>query len=68
MSLKEIILTAIGFVISFFLKGAFEQALCEQGTFGCFMAFIMYTLPVIIIVAYWIVKLYPYIEPYLNNQ
>ncbi|MBM3247751.1 hypothetical protein FJZ17_04415 [Candidatus Pacearchaeota archaeon] len=67
MTFKELILSAFGFVISYFLKKAFSEALCSINSFGCFMAFIMYTLPVIIIVAYWMIKLYPYIEPYLSK-
>ena len=66
MTLKEIIASTFGFVVSYFLKQAFSEPLCEVNSFGCFMAFLMYTLPVIIIVAYWIVKLYPHIEPYFS--
>ena len=67
MSSKEIILSAFGFVVSYFLKKSFSEALCSINSFGCFMAFIAYTLPVIIIVTYWMIKLYPYIEPYLSK-
>jgi len=67
MSSKEIILSAFGFVVSYFLKKAFSEALCSTNSFGCFMAFIAYTLPIIIIVAYWMIKLYLYIEPYLSK-
>ena len=66
MTLKEIIVSLFGLVVSYFLKQAFSEALCEVNSFGCFMAFLMYTLPVIIIVAYWIVKLYPHIKSYLS--
>jgi hypothetical protein len=66
MTLKEMIASVFGFVVSYFLKQTFSEALCEVNSFGCFMAFLMYTLPVIIIVAYWIVKLYPHIEPYFS--
>ena len=52
MALKEIIASAFGFVVSYFLKHTFSEALCEVNSFGCFMAFLMYTLPVITIVAY----------------
>ncbi len=67
MTFKEIILTIIGLVVSFFLKPAFNEALCSVNSFGCFMGFLMYTLPVIIIVAYWMIKLYPIVEPYLSK-
>ena len=66
MAAKTVIGSIFLFFISFLLKGAFEQGLCEQGFFGCLMAFIMYPLPVIIIVAYWVIKLYPHVEPYLK--
>ena len=66
MSLKEIIVSIIGFVISYILKGAFKEALCETNLFGCFMGFIAYTLPVIIIVSYWVIKLYPKIKKFLK--
>lgn len=66
MALKEIIASIFGFVVSYFLKQVFSEALCEVNSFGCFMAFLMYTLPVMIIVAYWIVKLYPHIEHYFS--
>lgn len=66
MTLKEIIASVFGFVVSYFLKQAFSEALCEVNSFGCFMAFLMYTLPVIIVVAYWIVKIYPHVEPYFS--
>lgn len=66
MSVKEVGLTAFIFIASFFLKKAFGQALCDVNSFGCFMGFLMYTLPVIIIVAYWVIKLYPHVEPYLK--
>ena len=66
MTFKEIIVSIFGFVVSYFLKNAFSEALCEINSFGCFMAFIMYTLPVIIVVAYWMIKLYPYLEEYLE--
>ena len=67
MGEKTIIGSIFVFFISFVLKRAFEQSLCDQGFFGCLMAFIMYPLPVIIVVAYWVVKLYPHVEPYLTK-
>ena len=67
MTLRQIILTIIGFVVSFVLKQYFDEALCNINSFGCFMGFLMYTLPVIIIIAYWMIKLYPYVEPYLSK-
>lgn len=67
MTLREIILSVSGFVISYILKGEFSEALCKMNSFGCFMAFIMYTLPIFIIAAYWTIKLYPYVEPYLTR-
>lgn len=66
MSLKEIVASGIGFIVSYFLKETFSEALCSINSLGCFMAFLMYTLPIIIIVTYWIIKIYPYIEPYLS--
>ena len=66
MTLKAVILSIFVFIISYFLKQAFSEALCEINSFGCFMAFLMYTLPIIIIVTYWMIKLYPYIEKYLS--
>ncbi len=65
--MKELILSILGFVISYFLKQTFSEALCEINSFGCFMAFIMYTLPIIIVVAYWMIKFYPYIESYISK-
>jgi hypothetical protein len=41
MTLKEIILTAIGFITSYFLKGAFKEAFCDVNSFGCFLGFII---------------------------
>jgi len=67
MTLKEIILSILGFVIGYLLKGAFKEALCEINSFGCFMGFIAYTLPVIIVIVYWMIKIYPKIEPYLSK-
>ena len=67
MTIKEIILSIFGFVISYFLKGAFKEAFCEVNSFGCFMGFLAYTLPVIIVVVYWMIKIYPIIEPYLTK-
>jgi len=67
MTIKEIILSIFGFVISYFLKGAFKESLCGINSFGCFMSFISYTLPVIIVVVYWMIKIYPKIEPYLSK-
>jgi len=67
MTIKEIIFSILGFVLSYFLKGAFKEALCEVNSFGCFMSFLAYTLPVIIVVGYWMVRLYPIIEPYLTE-
>lgn len=67
MILKEVIMSIFGFVLSYFLKKAFGEALCTINLFGCVMAFLMYPLPVIIIIVYWMVKLYPLIEPYLSN-
>ena len=67
MTLKEIIASAFGFVVSYFLKKAFSETLCDVNSFSCFIAFLMYALPVIIIVAYWTIKLYPFIEPYFSK-
>jgi hypothetical protein len=67
MTIKEIILSILGFVVSYFLKGAFKEALCEVSSFGCFMGFLAYTLPVMIVVVYWMIKIYPFIEPYLTK-
>jgi len=67
MTIKEIILSLFGFVISYFLKGIFKESLCEVNSFGCFMGFIAYTLPLSIIVVYWMIKIYPIIEPYLSK-
>jgi len=67
MTLKEIIFSIFGFIISYFLKKAFSEALCNINYFGCFMAFIIYAIPMIIIVTYWTIKLYPYIESHLSK-
>lgn len=67
MNLKEIILSIFGLVISYFLKGAFKESLCEVNSFGCFIGFVAYTLPVIIIVVYWMIKIHPVVEPYLSK-
>ena len=67
MTLKEISLSIFGFVISYFLKGAFKETLCEINSFGCFIGFIAYTLPVIMVVVYWMIKIYPIIKPYLSK-
>jgi hypothetical protein len=67
MTLTELIVSVFGFIISYFLKKAFSETLCSINSFGCFMAFLMYPLPIIIIVAYWMIKLYPYIEHYLSE-
>ncbi len=67
MTFKEIILSVFGFVVSFLLKGAFKEALCETSSIGCFMGFLLYTLPVIIIVSYWVIKIYPHIESYVSK-
>lgn len=65
--IKEIITSIFLFIVSYFLKGAFKEALCETNSFGCFVGFIAYTLPVIIVVVYWMIKIYPVIEPYLSK-
>jgi len=67
MSIKEIITPMFGFIVSHFLKEVFSEALCSINSFGCFMAFLIYTLPVIIIATYLAIKMYPYIEPYFSN-
>lgn len=67
MNFKEAILSILGFVISYFLKGAFKEALCDTNSFGCFLGFVAYTLPVIIVVVYWMIKIYPIIEPCLSK-
>jgi len=67
MTIKELILSILGFIVSYFLKKSFSEALCSINQFGCFMAFIMYSLPIIVVVAYWMIKVYPYIETFLSE-
>lgn len=67
ITLKEIILSAVGFILSYILKGEFKESLCEINFFGCFVGFLAYTLPVIIIVVYWMIKFYPVIKKYLTK-
>jgi hypothetical protein len=67
MTIKEIAASIFGFVVSYLLKGLFSEALCKLNSFGCFMAFLMYTFPVIIVVAYWMIKFYPNVEPYFSS-
>ncbi len=62
MKIKEIIISILVLIISYYLKGAFNKVLCDMNPFSCFIAFLMYTVPVIIIIIYWTIKLYPFIE------
>ncbi|MBT4135953.1 hypothetical protein HOD75_01145 [archaeon] len=66
MNLKEIIFTILMFFIGYVLKSAFKESLCSINSLGCFVGFVAYTLPVIIIGVYWLNKIYPSLEKLLK--
>ncbi|MEK6915891.1 MAG: hypothetical protein AABW89_05115 [Nanoarchaeota archaeon] len=67
MTLKLIIASGVLLTISYFLKQGLETAACQVNTFACFLGFIAYSLPTVIVIAYWVIKIYPHVEPYLTK-